>query len=496
MNIWMRALIRDIAIYGTGDILLKATVFITMPIYTRIFSLGDYGIWSFVVTATGLLASVLILGGDSAYTRFFFESKSLEEKQVVTSTWFGFLAVWSGGMVLLSLPFAGHLSSWSFGTDKYAVLFTLALLAVPISLINSMCGQVLRNQFQARLFTTLNILSTILSVGFGLFGVLILDLGLIGILAGALLGACFMLPVRLWTARAMLRPVFSVRLFRNMLAFGAPLVPTSLAYWIFVSSDRIVLGKLSTLDQLGLYSIATAITGVLALVNGALGQAWSPHAVRVYEEDRKEAQLFFGQVMTYILVGFGIVCVGITTFAQEILMMLSVPAFYPAAIAVGPLSLGFMAYASTQITASGISLTKRTKYFAFFSWVAALLNLGLNVLFVPRWGMIAASWTTAVSYIFLTVAYLITSQRLWPVIYEKRRALTAVGLTFGFTLVAPLLSGLTSAFSLGLKSVYVLGYLGLLFTLGVLGKQEWLAICSLLRRRTALTGTGGAGEPG
>lgn len=146
MNLLFRRLFKDIAIYGIGDLLLKATAFITMPIYTRIFTPEDYGVWSFVATVVGLLSGILILGGDSAYARFFFEAKTLRERQLVTSTWLGFLALWSGGVILLCLPFTEIFSQWSFGTHQYSTLLILALLAAPISLINTMCGQVLRNQ--------------------------------------------------------------------------------------------------------------------------------------------------------------------------------------------------------------------------------------------------------------------------------------------------------------------------------------------------------------
>ena len=55
MSLPLRQLARDIVIYGSGDVLLRATAFITMPIYTRIFAVADYGTLSFVLTVTGLL---------------------------------------------------------------------------------------------------------------------------------------------------------------------------------------------------------------------------------------------------------------------------------------------------------------------------------------------------------------------------------------------------------------------------------------------------------
>jgi O-antigen/teichoic acid export membrane protein len=485
MSMSLRQLAKDIAIYGTGDVLLRATAFVTMPVYTRIFAVEDYGMLNFVLTVTGFLSAVLFLGGDSAYARFFFEAKDQEQRQLITSSWFGFLAIWSGGVILLCLPFVGLFSRWSFGTADQAALFALALLTAPLTLINQLCGQALRNQFRAQLFTVLNVLATLLTIGLAFFAVVGLNLGLVGVLAGTLAATVLILPVRLWTIRNMLRPVFSVQIVRRMLAFGLPFVPASFAVWIFASSDRLVLGRLSSLDQLGLFAVATSVASLLVLVNGAIGQAWSPHAIRVYEDHPEQARVFYGQVLTYILIGFGVLTVGVTAFADVLLKVLAAPEFYAAARAVGPLALGTMAYASIHVTAIGISLMKQTKYLAIFCWVAAVINLTLNLMLVPRWGMMASSWATALTYLFLTIGYLSISQRLWPVTYEKRRSLSVAGLTAVFTIVAMYLPDLPLVEGVALKGVYCMLFVASLILARAIDRREWLALASLLPHRAA-----------
>jgi O-antigen/teichoic acid export membrane protein len=384
-----------------------------------------------------------------------------------------------------------YLSQWAFGTDGYRTLFLLALIAAPLSLMNNMCSQVLRNQFRSKLFAALNIISMILSVGLGLYGAVVMDQGLTGILGGAFVAACLMFPVRLWTIRSLLGPPFSLRLLKRLLMFALPLVPMALAYWVFGLSDRVVLGKLSTLDQVGLYGIAFTLTGLLSLVNASFGQAWAPIALKIYEEERDRAPVFFGRVMTHLLVGFGLLSVLITTFAKEILIILSTSPYYPAASAVGPLTLAMTASASTHVTALGISLTMKTKYFAFYSWLAALLNLGLNVLLVPRWGMVAASWTTAAAYLFLTVSYSITSQRLWAVKYETSRIFRVATLTLLFTVGIVFFPETPLWLGVIFKSGYCFCFAGLLFALRVVNRREWtVLLTSIMGRKVLVTEAG------
>jgi O-antigen/teichoic acid export membrane protein len=485
-----RRLSSDFLVYGLGEVAVKLFSLITLPIYTRIFVPAEYGALSIVLTLTGLLMAVVILGGDSAYARFYFAARTFEERQVVTSSWIGFLGLWSVVVVLLLLPFSPQIADWALTGDVRTALIAVPLISVPVVLVNRMCAQVLRNEFRAGAFTTLNIASIALTVGIGLFAAVVLELGILGILVGSLCGEALMLPVRVWVARPMFRASFSRQVIGKLLAFGVPLVPISLAYWVFLVSDRILLAQLSTLQQVGLYSVAASLVGLTSIAVSALGQAWTPHAVRVYEEEPEYAPKLFGRMMTYVLAGFGLLCVGITTFTPELLAMLTGSAFSGAGAAVGPLAIGMVAFASTQITAGGITLRMRTKYLALHSWLAAMLNVGLNLVLIPRFGMVGAAWATMVAYVFLTLAYLVTSQHLWEIKYETRRSLTIVAVTVAFTVGGALIPGLPLAQALLVKGAYCLLFLAALFGLRALDERErrafGVAVGAVFRRTAGL----------
>lgn len=466
MTVSLRRLARDVAVYSFGDILVKASAFLTMPVYTRVFTPDDYGVWNYIAALVGFLGGVVVLGGDSAYARYFFELKTREERRTLTSTWMGFLLVWSLAITAIAVVFSNSIAVWSFGDDAHAILVAIALTGVPVAMVSSFCGQALRNDFRPGLFTATNVLTAASGIGLSLLAVLVYDLGILGVLAASVVGTAMWLPVRLWLIRHYLGWSFSGDLLRKLLAYGVPLVPTTVAYWIFGASDRIVLGQLSTFDQVGLYGVAASVTSILAFVNGAIGQAWTPHAIHAFEADRKSALVLFGRVATYLVATFGFLCVAVSAFAPELLRVLATPSFYAAAHAIGPLSLGYLAYASTQVTGIGISLAKRTGFFALYAWFAAALNLALNFLVVPRWGMVGAAWASALAYAFLTTAYAATSQRLLPVVHQARRTLVLVALVVGFTIGAAALPTLALPLAFAVKSAYcaafaVLAYIGL-----------------------------------
>lgn len=477
-----RRLILDTFIYGGGDFILRSTALLTMPVYTRIFSPEDYGVWSYIGTLVGLYTIVVALGGTTVSNRFFFDAKDTHRQRVAVSTWLIFIALWTSAISLGLVMLARSISSWSFQTDGYESVIVLSVLTVPLTQVNLLCGQVLRDQFQAKRLTALNLMATSLTIGMSLFAVLVLDLGLTGLAAGAFASAAIMLPLRLWTARSMLRMSFSFSLLKPMLHFGIPLVATGLAYWIFNVSDTVMLGHLSTFDQVGLYAVAAKVNLVLVLLTGAFGQAWVPHALSTHQQQPELTHVFFGRVLIYMLVVFGGLGVLIITFTSEILVILTSPEFYPAAAAVTPLVLAGVATASTQVTSLGIYLVKKTHFLTPISAIAALFNVGLNFLLIPQWGMVAAGWTTFVAYWFLTSAYLYVSQRLWPINCEYRKLATVTGLVIIFGVVAPSLPEMGLLFTLILKLGYCGLYILMLFICRVLGHLEWEGLRTLWKQ--------------
>jgi O-antigen/teichoic acid export membrane protein len=479
---------RDLFIYGFGEIVTKAFGLITLPIYTRLFNAAEFGTLSVALTVAGFILAVLALGGDSAFIRYFLATTDARERRVLTSTWIGFLAIWSFIATLLLLPFSGQIALVATSQAGAALPIALALLLAPVRLVNLMCGQVLRNEFRAGAYISLNVAALALMVMASLFGVIVLELGIVGVLLGTLVAEIGMLPVRILSARHMLGWEFSPAALRGLLAYGLPLVPTSLAYWVFTTSDRVMLSNLSTLAQVGLYSVAASVISIAMIAVTALGQGWNPHAIRAFEEDQQIAGRLFARMFTYILAAFGLLAIGMSAFAPELIGLVAGREFVGAAAAIAPLSVGMIAYATTQVTAGGITLAKRTGYLAVYAWLAAIINVALNFALIPRLGMVGAAWATSIAYVALTATYLVTSRRLWPFDYEARRAGILVAILAAGLFVASLLgdSGLVGVVPLPVaaaaKAALVGGVVVAMFALGGLDQAD------LIRMRSTLTG--------
>jgi O-antigen/teichoic acid export membrane protein len=136
-----------------------------------------------------------------------------------------------------------------------------------------------------------------------------------------------------------------------------------------------------------------------------------------------------------------------------------------------------------------VRISKRTMYSTVAAALAAVLNLALNLIFVPDHGMIAAAWSTAAAYAFLAVMQYVVSQRLVRIEFDLRRSLTAAAVAFGLVLAVRLVEDRTGVTEIALKLAICLLYVPLLAALGVVGRRELEALRTLrvprLRLRAA-----------
>jgi O-antigen/teichoic acid export membrane protein len=460
----MRRLIIDAAIYGVGDLIFKFVTFAVFPIYANLFSVEQFGVLALVITSAALVGVVLNLGLNNAIQRYYFEPNMLEERRpVLVSTGLIILLLWSSLVTLLLLfglhPLKGTLE------QRYDIEWLFLVLAltsnIPL-LIVTYCLDVLRLHFSPWWYSLLAALRSLPAVAIGLFLIVALEQGLLGIFAGQVLGLILAVPLGLWLIRKELRWRFDFGVAREIVLFGYPFVFVSLAYWAFGSMDRWMLGELSDNTNVGLFSIAYSFAGVITFVTLAFGQAWSPYVFKLYAED-PDYRDKIGRLFSYWFFALAFIGLIISLFGYEILRLTTPETYWPAATTLSVLAMGFVLAGTTQFTPLGISLERRTNLLSVAAWITAIVNFFLNLVLIPKWGALGSGAATFVSYAALTGLYLYWAQKLHPLPLEAKK------LSFSLLIVvsAPLFSGFLNSFAWSVWLIAVKALiLGLVLLLG------------------------------
>ena len=457
----IRPLLKDISAYTFGDVLTKGIGFLTIIIYSYFLSQEEMGVYGYLMVLLGFCTTFLILGFDNAYARFFFEQNSESGLQKLTSTLFWFLLIWFFVLFVIYFLANDFLASLLFENQDHQKVLIWAILSLPLKLFSVLSNQALRNQFKKRLFVFYNVSTAFITIISAILLLQFTEYGLVSIFLAILLGDIVVLPFRLNSISNFLKFQMDTVVLKQALKYGVPFLPVSIAYWIFSGADRFMLEQLTDLETVGRYTVAVTLSGVMSVISGGIGNAWSPHAVKTYENDEEEAKVLFRRFLKLLIV-FPLTLISlICFFGKEVIQILLdqeyASIFYPFLILV----IGVSFKLTTQVTAVGISLKKKTQYFTTITFFVAFLNIGLNAFLIPLYSEIGAAIATLISYVFLTVIYSVVSQKLFYVAYNK---------TFNFICL------------LGLMIVFLVSFLNfpfriILFVIGlsvVLWKREFI----------------------
>jgi O-antigen/teichoic acid export membrane protein len=419
------SLSRDSIVYGLSLAISQFVGFLLIPLYTSYLTPAHYGTLEILSITSSLLGMVVAMGLASALIRSYLKCEDQQGKQVVVSTVLVFLTVTSLLFMLVLQLLAGHISTLLFDSSEYTTYFRIIFLSMFFNEGSTIALAVFRAKGQPIRYAAAAICQFVLSVVLNIVFVVGLEMGVEGILYAGLITAVFVYIVLMANLVRQVGTKLSGHQLKMLLAFGLPLVPSNVGGWILTMADRYFLQLLSTSQEVGLYSLGYKLGMViLALLVGPFQLAWLPFLFSSAKE--KRAAETYSRVFTYFVLVALFAALVISILAREILMVMSTPAFHDAYKVVPLVAASYVLWGCHYILAVGIYLEGKTKYLAVLVGGAAILNLGLNYLLIPGYGMMGAATATLVCYALLPVGAYLVSRRYYVVNYEWGRVAKVV----------------------------------------------------------------------
>jgi O-antigen/teichoic acid export membrane protein len=462
---------RHSIIYGLGAALGQVVAFFLIPVYTRYLTTSDYGRLEIFQTTLSILGVIILMGLASALFMSYFKYDDEEKRKTVVGTTFIFLTGSSLFFLLILLALAGDFSRVFFGSIDYTLYFRVIFLTSFFTVGTAIAFSVLRLREQSKKYAILALVQFLTSAGLSILFVVGLHRGVLGVLEGGLIASFLLYSILLRDIIKNAKLSFSVAELKEMLSFGLPFVPAGLAAWVMTMADRYFLQFLSTPQELGLYSLGYKFGLVVqGLIVGPFALAWGPFFWSVAKE--KNAKEIYSSVFTYFTLVAMAVALVLSVLSKQVLEIMAAPAFYGAYRVIPLIAVSYVLYGCYNILPVGIYLEKRTKYLALIFGVGALVNLGLNYLLIPSYGMMGAAVATLIAYLLLPVGSYFVSNRYYAIRYEWSRVakiFVAAGLVYAGSLFinggSPVTTGL-------LKLLSLLGFPLLLFALRFFKPEE------------------------
>jgi O-antigen/teichoic acid export membrane protein len=469
-------------IYGLGILSSQLVGFFLLPIYTRYLTPADYGVLEIFGLTSGILRIIFGMGLGSALFMLYFHYEDNENKKTVVSTAFFFLTFTSLIFTLILIETAGNFSSVFFHTKIYTLYFKIIFLTLFFDTSILIPMSIFRAKEESKKYVVVSLMRFLMSVGLNIYFLVFLQKGVLGILASGLITTSilylFLIPGIIKETKFR----FSISDLKEMLRFGLPLIPGNLGTWILTVSDRYFLLFLTTSQELGLYSLGYKFGFVIhGFIVSPFSLAWGPFFWSMAKE--KDAKKIFSSVLTYFVLIVMFVTLTISIFSKEILFIMATPSFYDAYKVIPLIALSYVLYGFYFILSAGLNLAKKTKYVPFIVGTGAILNLLLNYLLIPTYGMMGAAVATLVSYSVLPIGSYFVSNKFYHISYEWYRIFKIFIVAFLIYVISLFIAFDSIWISVLLKGLILFTYPILLYGLKFFRREEIQKSRELLQKK-------------
>ena len=389
--------IENILVYGLGGIISKLVPLLMLPIITRLMPGTEYfGLSDMSNTALQFASAIAVIGMYDAMYRMIFEKEDEQFKKEICSTTFVFTLVMSVIVCVLMIVFKNQIAQLFFKNIKYSYLVYITAVTTLVSATNSIISAPTRMQNKRKVFLVTNTVSPVLSYSISipliLCGHYIIALPLAALVAGISMELIFWILNRNW---------FNIKLFKKeylkpLLKIAIPLFPNFLIYWVFNSSDKLMITNILNVGESGIYSVGSKLGHASQLIYTAFAGGWQFFAFSTMKEDNQvesNSKIFeYLGVISFITTAFICsisYCFFKIVFAEQYLVGYIVAPY---------LFLAPLLQMLFQVAANQFIVVKKAWPNMFILMTGAIVNVILNFTLIPSIGIEGASIATLTGY--------------------------------------------------------------------------------------------------
>lgn len=393
----IKLFVENFLVYGIGGIISKIIPFVMVPVVTRLVPSPEYfGLSDLSGTITSFCCALSIFGMYDAMFRMFFEKEEREYKKNVCSTTLLFCLTLSFCVFILMILLRRSIAQFFFRNQEYAYLIYITATATLVGATNGIISAPTRMQNKRKIFLVTNALSPIISYTISipllLRGHYLIALLLGGMISSITMETIFWILNRSWFDFRK----FDVKLLKQMLLIAVPLVPNFIIYWIFNSSDRVMIANLLDVTQVGIYSVGSKLGHASQLIYTAFAGGWQYFAFSTMNEgDQVKTNSLVFEYLGII----SFICTMFICIISRPLYAFLFPPEYMAGYIISPyLFLAPLLQMLFQVAANQFLVVKNTWPNMLILFSGAALNVLLNLLLIPAIGIEGAALATLAGY--------------------------------------------------------------------------------------------------
>lgn len=388
---------KSIFLVGFLDFMGMVQGLVFLSLITKILGTQDYGIWVQIRILMTLAVAFTFLGLQEALIRFIPGEKS--EEKVREGIYSSFFLIFFINLIvsLFLMAFAGYISILL----KFDSIFIRLLsLIVIFESLSAFFLVVVRSMKEIRKYFWTVALKLIGEIGL-VTAVIFIGHGLIGAIFSILVVRVIIFLVLIFyiTKKISFKyPNFS--LVKKYLSFSLPTMMDGISYWVVTSSDRFFIAFFLGVTFVGYYVSAYSIGSLLVFFIFPLAFMLSTILPKLFDENNlDEVKDYLRHSLKYLLLLIIPSTFGLSVLSRKLLILFSTKEISDEAFFLVPfIATSIFFYGVIYFFAQILVLAKKTKTIALVWLISALLNLALNIIFIPILGILGAAISTLAAY--------------------------------------------------------------------------------------------------
>lgn len=413
-----KSLVKNTMLLTIAKICTQSITFFLLPLYTAILSTEEYGIVDLLNTLVSLLLPVVTFQVEQAVFRHLLDSRDndYENKKIISTAIFSVLCQCIIYLIIFAVisPLVHNDYKVFLATNVVAYIFA------------SLMQQIARGMGKNKIMAGASFASAITTIITTVVFLVVAKLGANGMLLGNLLGqiVCFSfgffaLKLYKYINIKSLRKKYLVKLWK----YSFPLIPNAISWWIFNSSDRIIVSTILGVGQNGILSAAYKFSNVYITIYNIFNLSWTESAsLHVNDKDSSE---FFSGIINTVLKLFSAICFGIIACMPFIFPIMINEKFSEAYNQIPILMLSSLFNVVVGLISVIYIAKKDTKAVAKTSIMSALINLVVNLCLIKFIGLYAASISTLAAYLIMSIYRLYDVKKYITIKLDKKFILSA-----------------------------------------------------------------------
>lgn len=426
----MSPLLRHYSRYATGNVLSLAAGFISFPILTRTLDNHQFGLIGYLDGILLIAVAGLKYGLGDAVMRFYPHGEDESAfRRFVSSV---MLVPLAASVLIWLVAMLGVVIAMHQGWVDNGTAALMAFAGIPFLTVTSYVQWLMAAQEKSGTNAATNTVTRWSQTFLVVAMVLLVAPTVLSVYAGRLVAAVL---IAAWTVSWLwrqIKPRFAdadLSLTRSALLYGLPLALVEMTNIAFVFVDRVMLKTLlDDYTAVGIYTIGSSLAMYVGMiVNTTLTQSYAPVMNRLYVQHGADAVQAFKRetmgTMTYVVT---LLLAGMLLVGEDFFHLISGPDKLPSAPVFVLLSLTFVLLSPLNIAGYGAMLVKQTGRLLAINSAGVVLNILLNLVLIPRFGVMGAVAATVITRPLVSImVYLIcpASLRCLPGLRATAQAL-------------------------------------------------------------------------